>query len=69
MINWLCKIFIKDYQNTNSKEVRTRYGNMASVVGILSNFVLFGLKLFIGLITGAISIVADAINNLADMGS
>lgn len=69
MINWLCKIFIKDYQNTNSKEVRTRYGNMASVVGILSNFILFGLKLFIGLITGAISIVADAINNLADMGS
>ena len=69
MINWLCKVFIKDYQNTNSKEVRTRYGNLASIVGILSNFVLFGLKLFIGLITGAISIVADAINNLADMGS
>ena len=69
MINWLCKLFIKDYQDTNSNEVRTRYGNLASIVGILSNLVLFGLKLFIGLITGAISIIADAINNLADMGS
>ena len=69
MINWLCKLFIKDYQDTNSNEVRTRYGNLASIVGILSNLILFGLKLFIGLITGAISIIADAINNLADMGS
>ena len=69
MINLLCKLFIKDYQNTNSNEVRTRYGNLASIVGIISNLILFGLKLFIGLITGAISIVADAINNLADMGS
>ena len=69
MINLLCKLFIKDYQNTNSNEVRTKYGNLASIVGIISNLILFGLKLFIGLITGAISIVADAINNLADMGS
>ena len=69
MINWLCKLFVKDYQNTNSNEVRTRYGNLASIVGIISNLILFGLKLFIGLITGAISIIADAINNLADMGS
>lgn len=69
MINWLCKIFIKDYKNTNSKEVRNKYGNLASVVGIISNIILFSLKLFIGLLTGAIAIIADAINNLADMGS
>lgn len=69
MINWLCKIFIKDYKNTNSKEVRNKYGNLASIVGIISNIILFSLKLFIGLLTGAIAIIADAINNLADMGS
>ena len=45
MINWLCKLFVKDYQNTNSNEVRTRYGNHASIVGIISNLILFGLKL------------------------
>ena len=69
MINWLCRIFVKDYKNVNSSEVRARYGNLASIIGIISNFFLFGFKLFVGLITGAISIVADAINNLADMGS
>ena len=50
-------------------EVRNKYGNLASVVGIISNIILFSLKLFIGLLTGAIAIIADAINNLADMGS
>ena len=69
MINWLCKVFVKDYKNINSKEVRNRYGNLASIVGIISNIILFSLKLFIGLLTGAIAIIADAINNLADMGS
>lgn len=69
MLDLLSKIFIKDYRNVSSKEVRTKYGNMASIVGILSNLLLFGLKLVIGLLTGAISIVADAVNNLADMGS
>lgn len=69
MINWLCKIFIKNYDDIHDSKVRGRYGKFAGIVGIISNLILFSLKLILGLLTGAISIVADAINNLADMGS
>lgn len=69
MIDWLCKVFVKDYQNTKDAQVRARYGKFASIIGIISNLFLFILKIILGLLTGAISIVADAVNNLTDMGS
>ena len=48
---------------------RRRLGSTASVVGIIANLILFGGKAAIGLLTGAISITADAFNNLSDAGS
>ena len=69
MINLLRRIFIKDYKNTSDSEVREKHGLLASIVGIISNIILFGIKITAGIITGSISIIGDAINNLADMGS
>ena len=63
------KMFIKDYQNTNDSKVRFKYGVVAGVFGIISNFFLFIAKLLVGLLSGSITIVADAINNLSDMAS
>ena len=48
---------------------RQKYGTLTGVVGICSNLVLFAIKLFAGLISSSISIIADAFNNLSDMGS
>lgn len=48
---------------------RRRLGSTASVVGIIANLILFGGKAAVGLLTGAISITADAFNNLSDAGS
>ncbi len=48
---------------------RRHLGSLASVVGIVANLVLFGGKAAVGLLTGAISITADAFNNLSDAGS
>ncbi len=48
---------------------RTYYGNLSSCVGIACNLLLFAAKLTVGLLFGAISIVADAFNNLSDLGS
>ncbi len=62
-------MFIKDYQNTTDKSVRFKYGVVASIFGIITNIVLFIGKLFAGLISGSITIVSDAINNLTDSGS
>ena len=69
MVNFLAKIFIKDYNNIESDKVRAKYGVLAGIFGIVTNFVLFIIKLIIGLISASISIIADAINNLSDMGS
>lgn len=69
MIQVLRKLFIKNYQNTSDEQVRMAHGKLASVFGIISNFILFGIKLFAGIISASISIIADSINNLSDMGS
>ncbi len=69
MINLLSKLFIKNRDNTSSPEVRAAYGTLCGIMGIILNIVLFGIKLLAGLLSGAISIMADAFNNLTDAGS
>lgn len=59
----------KKQERTFSEAERSRYGTVASCVGIALNILLFGIKLFAGLISGAVSIVADAFNNLSDSAS
>ncbi len=65
----LKRLFIKDYQNTQDVNVRNRYGVVSGIFGIATNFLLFAIKLLIGLISNSITIIADAINNLSDAGS
>ncbi|MDD2215005.1 MAG: cation diffusion facilitator family transporter [Eubacteriales bacterium] len=69
MIKLLIRIFIKDYGNTKDSKVRDSYGRLASVVGIISNLLLSGLKITLGLIFHSIAILADGINNIADTSS
>lgn len=68
-MKFIRKLFVKDYQDTQNPKVRTRYGLSAGIFGIVTNAVLFGFKLAIGLIGNSITIIADAINNLSDAGS
>lgn len=60
---------IKDYNCPQKPEVRVRVGRFAGFVGIFSNIILFIIKLTIGIFTGAISVIADSLNNLSDCGS
>lgn len=69
MSKFLRKTFIKDYENVTDPVVRTRHGILASIVGMVTNLLLFIIKLTIGLIIFSMSIVSDAINNLTDMAS
>ena len=48
---------------------RESYGTIASIVGILSNLVLAGGKIIVGMLFGVISVMADGFNNLTDCGS
>lgn len=69
MIQFLTNFFIKDADNINDANVRKKYGQLAGGVGIACNVVLFLFKLLAGILTGAVSIMADAFNNLSDAGS
>lgn len=60
------KLFIKNYKDTTNPEVRTKYGTASGILGICANALLFGLKLFAGILSFSIAVIADAINNLSD---
>ncbi|MEG1528233.1 MAG: cation diffusion facilitator family transporter [Clostridia bacterium] len=53
------------------KKIRNRnyYGVMSSIISVGCNLVLFASKLIVGLLFSSIATVADAFNNLSDLGS
>ena len=67
MVDYLVKLFSRGELSNDKK--RTLYGYVCGALGIFFNILLFGAKLFIGTVSGSISITADAFNNLTDAGS
>lgn len=68
MTKLLLKLFIKQEETADPK-YRSACGKLAGAVGIICNVLLFAIKFFAGLITGAVSVTADAFNNLTDASS
>ncbi len=66
MTELLPRLFIKNHQNHDDPAVRSAYGKLAGIVGIVCNILLFAAKLIAGLVSGSVSITADAVNNLSD---
>lgn len=66
---FLLKLFVKDYKNIGDNKVKSAYGKVASVFGIVLNIILFTIKFIVGSIFHSVSISADAFNNLSDAGS
>ena len=48
------------------EEKRLKKGRIAGFIGIVANVMLFGGKLAAGILSGSVSITADALNNLSD---
>ena len=69
MTDLLLRLFVKDHENVREPRVRRRYGTLASITGILLNLLLFVSKFLVGSLSGSVSIVADAVNNLSDAGA
>lgn len=67
--NFLVKRFVKNYDNISDVKVRGAYANLAGIVGIVTNTLLFIIKLSVGLLSNSVSILADAFNNLSDAAS
>ena len=66
MTKYLLKLFTK---NLDSQHARSAIGQRSGVVGIVCNICLFFAKLLAGLLSGAVSVMADAMNNLTDATS
>ena len=69
MTELLLRLFIKNYRNTEDNKVHSAIGKLAGTTGIICNFLLFAFKLIAGVLSGAVSIIADALNNLTDAAS
>ena len=65
LVNW----FVKNKEQVDTPTVRTAYGQLASIVGIVCNVLLFVGKFLVGTMFGSIAITADAMNNLSDASS
>ena len=69
MTNWLLRTFIKSSDHSEDPKVRAAIGILSGIVGIVCNVLLCGGKLAVGIVTGSVSITADAMNNLSDATS
>lgn len=66
---YLLNFATKGQTNYNDKNIRLRIGYLASIVGLITNIFLSGIKLFIGFMISSVSVIADGINNLSDAAS
>ena len=69
MIHLLAKLFIRKADRETPERLRSAYGVLSGCFGIFLNLVLFAIKLTFGLLANAVSLKADAFNNLGDAGS
>ena len=69
MTEMLLRLALRGRDDYKSPDTRAKVGSLSGAVGIGANLLLFAFKLLAGLITGSVSITADAMNNLSDASS
>ncbi len=67
----LTKLLVKKFIPANAPVSKTRaaYSTLSSVTGMVCNIILFITKYIAGTISGSVSIISDAFNNLSDCAS
>jgi cation diffusion facilitator family transporter len=66
---WVASRFIADFDNTDNKQVRVRYGLLAGWVSILATLSLFIVKMILGVVSGSVSIIASAFHLLSHLAN
>lgn len=64
LTRWLVKVFKADSEDTQRR--RSTYASLEGWVSIVVNTVLFVIKLVLGLVSGSIALIADAIHTFSD---
>ena len=67
MTKFLLKCFVPEYEDSGKEQVRRAVGALSGMVGICANLLLFLGKMMAALLSGSVSIAADALNNLTDV--
>ncbi|MBR6596178.1 MAG: cation transporter [Oscillospiraceae bacterium] len=69
MTDLLLRLTLRGKADYHSPHTRAKVGSLSGAVGIGANVLLFAGKLLAGILTGSVSITADAMNNLSDASS
>ena len=69
MTKWLIRHFVTDKCGTDMRARRLRCGRLSGTIGILLYAALGLGKVFIGMVTGSVAVMIDAVHNLADAGA
>ncbi len=69
MIDFVINLAKRNKGDVSEAALRNRVGTLGGMFGIISNLFLCIIKITVGLLAHSISIVADGLNNLSDMGS
>ena len=67
--NYIIRRITRNGNDIKSEKVRVKVGYISGLVGIIINTLLFAVKLFVGMISGSVAIMADSFNNLSDASS
>lgn len=66
MMTLLGRLLIRNSDRKEDPEVRTAWGILCSVAGILLNLLVASGKVWAGAVSGSVAIAADAANNISD---
>ena len=55
MTRLLLQLFVRNAHQTDDPKVRSAYGTLSGIVGILCNLLLFTGKLVVGTLSGSVS--------------
>ena len=69
MTRFLLKQLKKRYPDTNAPAYRTAVGKLSGTAGMICNLLLVAGKMLVGIFSGSVAIMADAMNNLSDCAS
>lgn len=69
MVNFIINLAKRKSADGSEAQIRNLCGTYDGVLGILFNLFLCATKITVGALCASISIVADGLNNLSDMGS
>ena len=69
MTELFLRLFVKTAALTDDPRTRAAIGKLSGAVGIVCNLLLAAGKMTAGVLSGSVSITADALNNLSDAAS